>query len=231
MSSSDNEIDNEPVVFPRRQRPTLLNESMSLSDNEIDNEPVVIKRRKRAKMNYKKHSEASKLRVITAYDEGNDWAAIATANDIPIKTALRIIKSGTPKNKKRGGSVGKKITEDKKLWLIEKIEENRTIGLKELSAMLHRDFQLQVTPQCIAYNLRGLCYSFKKISIEPSAMNTPANKEKRQLFSQQLQAAKQEERMIVYVDETNFNIHISKSKAWAKKGERATVKLHSTKAP
>ena len=37
--------------------------------------------------------------------------------------------------------------------------------------------------------------------------------------------------MVVYVDETNFNIHTSKSKGWVKKGVKSVVKMHSTKTP
>ena len=62
-------------------------------------------------------------------------------------------------------------------------------------------------------------------------MNNVFNKEKRREFCIKLMESRNNERMIVFVDETNFNVHISRTKGWAKKGQRAVVKMHSRKAP
>ena len=115
--------------------------------------------------------------------------------------------------------------------LIQMLESNGTLTLREMSSAMMREFGIRVTPQCIAYNLNGMCFTLKTVREEPTAMNSEANIEKRKVFCQKLREAKRSENIIVYLDETNFNIHCSRKKAWAKKGERAIVKVHSTKAP
>ena len=76
-----------------------------------------------------------------------------------------------------------------------------------------------------------MCFTLKNVREEPTAMNSLQNKEKRREFCQQLQIAKTSDNFIIYVDETNFNIHTSRTKGWSKKGKRAVIRVHSTKAP
>lgn len=188
-------------------------------------------RKQRAPMKYKKHSETSKQKVLDAFQHGRDWTAVAIACDMPLKTAERIISSGCTKNKPRGGARKSKFTAAMKSHLIECLEKNRTLTLKEMSAVILRDFNVSLSPQCISYNLHGMCFSLKSIREEPTAMNSHQNKEKRKSFAESLQAAKSKDNFIIYVDETNFNIHTSRSKGWSKKGQRAVIRIHSTKAP
>ena len=198
---------------------------------ETSTDAALPQRKKRPPMKYKSHSEASKQKVIDAYNSGRDWTAVAIACDIPLKTAERIISTGSAKNKPRGGARKSKVTAAMKEHLIACLEKNRTLTLREMSAIILRDYNVSVSPQCISYNLHGMSFTLKNIRDEPTAMNSVQNKEKRMIFCQQLQEAKTADNFIIYVDETNFNIHTSRSKGWAKRGKRAVIRIHSTKAP
>lgn len=198
---------------------------------ESETSAIENQRKKREPMKYKRHSEGSKQKILHAFHNGRDWTAVAIACDVPIKTAERIISSGCATNKPRGGARKSKFTAEMRDHLIDCLEKNRTLTLREMSAVILRDFHVNVSPQCVSYNLHGMCFSLKNVREEPTAMNSDQNKEKRKAFCERLQSAKASDNFIIYVDETNFNIHTSRSKGWSKKGQRAVIRVHSTKAP
>ena len=108
---------------------------------------AVNQRKKRAPMKYRRHTESSKQKVLDAFHKGRDWTTVAIACDIPIKTAERIISSGCVKNKPRGGARKTKFTAEMKDYLTDSLEKNRTLTLREMSAMILRDFDVNVSPQ------------------------------------------------------------------------------------
>ena len=165
------------------------------------------------KQAYKKHNEVAKQKLLDACNQGSDWKTVAITHDIPIRTAQRIISSGRVRNKPRGGTRKRKLDENMKQKLIQMLESNGTLTLREMSSAMMREFGIRVTPQCIAYNLNGMCFTLKTVREEPTAMNSEANIEKRKVFCQKLREAKRSENIIVYLDETNFNIHCSRKKA------------------
>ena len=156
---------------------------------------------------------------------------VANTLNVPIKTARRIIKSEGRPACKRGGSTKLKINEQMKEEIIENIEKDPTVGLQDHCDYLKKKFGVTISPQRIGQILHGMCFSVEIICIEPSAMNNVFNKEKRREFCTKLLESRNTERMVGFVHETTFNIHISRTKGWAKKGQRAVVKIHSRKAP
>ncbi|EGZ10114.1 hypothetical protein PHYSODRAFT_522612 [Phytophthora sojae] len=51
-----------------------------------------------------KHSLAARARVQDAHQQGVDWELVVKHNGIPRTTARRIVMSGSPEVKQRGGS-------------------------------------------------------------------------------------------------------------------------------
>ncbi|OWZ10574.1 LOW QUALITY PROTEIN: Transposase [Phytophthora megakarya] len=73
--------------------------------------------------------------------------------------------------------------------------------------------------------LQGMIYSVKKLKIEKVTMNNITNKAKRKEFVEALNKHVKNGDMIIYQDETNFNMYLSRGEGWARVGERAAVAL------
>jgi hypothetical protein len=67
--------------------------------------------------------------------------------------------------------------------------------------------------------------------VEPMACNSDVNKEKRKVFAEALIAHHAEGNLVVYFDETNFNLYTKRSRGRAKKGKRAVDVLPASKGP
>jgi transposase len=76
-------------------------------------------------------------------------------------------------------------------------------------------------------NLDGRCFTVKKTDRDNDYRNIPENKLKRQQFAIKLLEYVAAEKKILYLDETNFNIWVSRSYGWSKAGTRA-VDLNTT---
>ena len=68
-----------------------------------------------------------------------------------------------------------------------------------------------------------MTYSLKRIRFDPERANNPENKEKRKLFVQELLACQSRNVPLLYMEETNLNIHISRSVGRSLSGRRCTV--------
>ena len=76
-----------------------------------------------------------------------------------------------------------------------------------------------------------LIYTSKSTRYEPERANTPENKEKRKVFVQKLLDYQSQNLPILFMDATNFNIHISRSAGRSGRGTRCTVAAAGSKAP
>ena len=64
---------------------------------------------------------------------------------------------------------------------------------------------------------------------EPERANTEENKEKRAQFCRQFLHYQGQGRPIIFLDETNFNLHISRKFGRSKQGERCSVLVSGSK--
>ncbi|OWY94361.1 Transposase [Phytophthora megakarya] len=90
---------------------------------------------------------------------------------------------------------------------------------------LHIDLGVVVGTSSIHHALQGMIYSVKKLRIEKVTMNNTTNKDKRKKFVEALNKHIKNGDMIIYHDETNFNMYLSRGEGWSRVGERATVAL------
>ena len=72
-------------------------------------------------------------------------------------------------------------------------------------------------------------YSLKRARFEPERANTPENKEKRKIFVQEFLAYQSLNVPLLYMDETNLNIRISRSVGRLLSGLRCTVAASGSK--
>uniref|UniRef100_A0A0K0EC41 DDE_3 domain-containing protein n=1 Tax=Strongyloides stercoralis TaxID=6248 RepID=A0A0K0EC41_STRER len=114
-------------------------------------------------------------------------------------TAYRWVKQ-QGRELQRGGRRVVKILPEHHSIIENYIEANPRITLKEIKENLEHSHQLS----------------------EPENANSEQNKIKRRCFAQQLMIYQADNMPIIYLDETNFNLFISRSKGRSKKGTRCT---------
>ncbi|KAE9168314.1 hypothetical protein PF004_g28542 [Phytophthora fragariae] len=171
--------------------------------------------------------ELAKQRVLRVFREGGDWKLAAIHNDLLYATARRaVVESGTDP-KQRGGvrSSCVKMTVELMAKLEEYLDEDCRATLTDMCDRLLSDTGVSVSKSSVHRALQGMLYSTKKLRIEKATMNNSINKQKRKEFVEKLDGHISRGDMIVYQDETNFNLYLSRSEGWSRIGERAVVQL------
>lgn len=167
-------------------------------------------------------AEKAKDKICTLYNNEGDWRALADTMGIPKSTAYRWVKNQN-NEAARGGRRRVKIEEVHRRFMCEQIEQNPKLTLKEMKEKLQVDFDLSVSVECIRNHLDGLLYTLKNIRHEPERANIDSNKLKRQEYVRQLLQEQANNVPILYMDETNFNLHISRTQGRSLKGTRCTT--------
>ncbi len=169
----------------------------------------------------KREAMDKRSRVLAAYNAGGDWRKIASELGVKLSTSYRWINEGD-KQDLRGGIRSMKIHEEHKTFMTESIEKNPKVTLKQLADGIRERFGLHVSCECIRLQLDNM-YTLKNVRYEPEAANTVANKEKRKIFASDLLYYQSLNLPILYMDETNFNLHISRSEGRSIRGKRCTT--------
>lgn len=87
------------------------------------------------------------------------------------------------------------------------IDEDSRMTESNLRDRLRSDIDVSVSRTSVHCALQGMIYSLKQLRIEKSTMNNATNKDKRKIFVQQLNMHAERGNMIVFQDETNFNLY------------------------
>jgi hypothetical protein len=122
---------------------------------------------------------------------------------------------------KRGGAHNRKLGDVHLEFLEERLGENCFLTLREMQDLLLVRFGVEVTGETVRANLDAHCFTVKKIHRDNNYRNTPENKLKRQQFAINLLQFVAEDKKILYLDETNFNLWVSRNFGWSAKGKRA----------
>ena len=125
--------------------------------------------------NYRQNSAEAKKRVLSSYQKGEDWAAVAEHNEVKYKTAYSWIRRDleTEENtetKRRGGPHNRKLHDRHVDALCTYLETDCSLTLRQLADKLLAEFDLVVSIQAISNQLEGRLISMKKIHVEPYAM-------------------------------------------------------------
>ncbi|KAE9013047.1 hypothetical protein PR001_g15506 [Phytophthora rubi] len=157
--------------------------------------------------------ELAKQRVLRVFREGADWKLAAIHNDLPYATARRAVVESGMDPKQRGGvrSSCVKMTVELMAKLEEYLDEDCRATLTDMCDRLLSDTGVIVSKSSVHRALQGMLYSTKKLRIEKAAMNNSINKQKRKEFVEKLDGHISRGDMIVYQDETNFNLYMSRS--------------------
>lgn len=206
-------LGNEPGVFCPLCR-TLV----------TDQEPIVRK-------TYNKYGKQDRERIVTCANRGEDWVALASALQVNYKTAFTWITSGRPENLKKGGLKPKSLTEDETELIIEWVEEDCGITLKQIKEKILRDFNKVIAISTIGNYLEGRLFTIKNTHKELSTMNSPENKRKRAEYVEQLNRYIEQGKQILWIDETNFNLFCRRTRGRSRKGARAVQLLPAARGP
>lgn len=183
----------------------------------------------------KQASFEARQRVIDAANQGQDWQAIAIANGIKTSTARNWLLRGsadlTPRGNKSGSVPNQKITEECISFIIECLQENPKITLKGLSIKVEQSLHIKVSYQTIAKHMEYRCFTVKKIHYMPDGMNSQANKDKRCQYVNQILQLTGEGKQIIFMDESNVNLFISRTSGRSRKGQRCVVKRPNSHGP
>ena len=95
--------------------------------------------------------------------------------------------------------------------------------MKQLADGIREKFGLHVSSECIRLQLDNMLYTLKSVRYEPEAADTVANKEKRKKFASDLLYYQSLNLPILFMDETNFNLHVSRSEGRSLRGKRCTT--------
>lgn len=155
--------------------------------------------------------ELAKARVIRVFKEGGDWKLAAVHNDVPYTTARRAILNDDTPSKQRGGVRGAKVkmTVEVMRKLEEYLDEDCRLTLDDMRDRLRSDMGVVVNNSSVHRSLQGMLYSTKKLRIEKVTMNMSVNKDKRKTFAKKLNEHVSHGDMIIYQDETNFNLYLA----------------------
>jgi len=174
-------------------------------------------------MSYNRSSFEVRSRIIEIFNSGGDWKSAAAHNGVKYKTAYRWVRSGNPEQQQRGGlrESRRKISNVHVDAMITWIEEDCTITLKSIKERLYQDFDVTFSLQCLSEHLNAQLFTYKCVHVQPISANSDNNKQKRKEFVEQLLNYQSEEKIIVYMDETNVNLFCKRSYGRAIRGNRA----------
>lgn len=143
------------------------------------------------------------------------------------QTARRAILQDGEERKTHGGVWPSRVKMSVEVMskLEEYIDDDCRLTLNNMRNCLKSDPGVDVSKTSVHRALQGMLYSVKKLRIEKASMNNATNKDKRKALVQKLQAHMTQGDMIVYHDESNFSLYLSRSEGWSRIGDRSVVPL------
>ncbi|KAF0704700.1 hypothetical protein AaE_014805 [Aphanomyces astaci] len=105
--------------------------------------------------------------------------------------------------------------------LVRWVEFDSQITLEEIKDRFMLDLEIEVSKSTLHRELDKRVYTFKSVHYEPLQMNDPTFKGKRREYVQQLRDLLGQGKIPIWIDETNFNLFTSRTKARSLRGRRA----------
>uniref|UniRef100_A0A0K0FJS3 DDE_3 domain-containing protein n=1 Tax=Strongyloides venezuelensis TaxID=75913 RepID=A0A0K0FJS3_STRVS len=163
---------------------------------------------KQLKINY-----SSARRVISEMKKSESLLYDSEDNDMENNV------NNTTVEKKRGAP--SKINEDR-LHIIDNIVfSNSTITLKEICNFLKKNYNIEVFTSTVDRALKTLKITLKTSYKLLNRVNSPDTIEQKSVYASHfLGNAPKDRKKIIFIDESGFNLHLRRSKARSKIGER-----------
>lgn len=184
-----------------------------------------------ARKQHKKYNNQDRQRIVECANRGGDWVTLAQSLGIKYKTAYHWMRSGKETTNRRGGFKPKSLTEDQIGRIIEWIEEDGSLSLKQVKEKVFREFHESVCISTIGNYLEGQLFTLKQVHHQSVNMNTNENKQKRAEYVRLLNNYIQLGKQIVWIDETNFNLFCRRTRGRSRMGSRAVQHLPASRGP
>ncbi|KAG2760890.1 hypothetical protein Pcac1_g27187 [Phytophthora cactorum] len=151
---------------------------------------------------------AANARVVRAFKESANWREVAAHNDVPYSTARRAALNADGEPTTHGGVRGVRVKMTMKVMgkLEQYLDEDCRHTCEQMCDRVHSNLGVSVSTSSVHRALQGMVYSLKKLRIEKVTMNKAENKNKRKEFVNKLEKHASRGDMIVFHDETNFNM-------------------------
>ena len=178
---------------------------------------------------YAKIDVATKERLITAYDDGQDYTAAARTLGIKQSTARSILsahRNGEPVEDLRGGRREEtiKLTEEVINHIVQVVEEKSDITLRAIRDQLRLEVPpVHLSVTSIARALDGRLITTKKLQDCPAQRNSVRVKADRRAYVEWYLA--DPTRTLVFVDESCFNLFTRRTRGRAERGRPAVRQL------
>ncbi|KAG4064750.1 hypothetical protein PC123_g468 [Phytophthora cactorum] len=165
-----------------------------------------------SQLRLKRHTPEERRRVLDAYSSGGDWRAIAHYNGFPRTTAEYLVGHGRVEDLPRGGARANKVTPEIKEALETWMNECCTFTLRTLQNLVVKDFNVKLSQTTISRHLIDMMYTIKQVRVKPTTCNNEMNKEKRKEFAEALIRHTDKGDLVVYFDETNYNLYTKRNR-------------------
>lgn len=103
------------------------------------------------------------------------------------------------------------------------LEEDCTLTLNNIRNRISHDFQVNVALNTIKNWLDGKLFSLKSIRPHIGSMNSSENKRKRKEYVEKVLQCRSNNRTLIWIDETNFNLYCRRKEGRSKIGQRASI--------
>jgi transposase len=180
---------------------------------------------------YRKFSSEVRNSVLQVAANGGDWQYIAEALHVPYTTAYGWLQRADEIPRQRGGDRRSKLSPQQIAVIVSWLEDNSQLTIAAIRDRIQAELGVFISQQTVSRYLDGCLISFKKVHLMPLGINTPPNKQLRQVFVGNLLQAIAANKFIMFVDETNYNLFCRRTCGRARRGERAVVKLPNSKGP
>ena len=180
----------------------------------------------------KKCQQQDRARIVECADGGGDWKALCANLRVNPKTSHGCVKSGARERRPHAGGRRKALTEEQMDAICGMIEEDQGITLKVLKERIFADFQLNVAISTIHNYLEGRLLSLKMVHYIAADADNARNKAALRVeYVEAISAHMQDNKTIIWMDETNVNLYRRRTQGRAPTGQRAAVALPGSKGP
>ena len=129
----------------------------------------------------------------------------------------------------RSGKRTQKVTDEVRAFLIETIEVNPMTTLKQLAEIVQSQLEISLNQPTISKVLQGALITLKNAQFVTNTANNLANKTRRKEYVGTLLNYRSERMPVVFVDETNFNLFISRTQGRSQSGTRVNTMRPTSK--
>jgi len=171
-----------------------------------------------------------RLKIISSiFDEGKSVSETARRFGFPLTTVYHIAKifdeEGRTDKKQRGGNRHKVLQEEHIKWIREQLDLHPGLTIQDLHKALNQHFNssppISLSAVSRAVRLEA-GYSLKLLRYEPEDYNSPARINARATWTQNFLELGFSMMDCVFVDESGFNLHLTRRFGRSPKGKRAS---------